>query len=794
MEIQPEKVYLAIGRDLYDGLSTIQWALRKWSNHSISIVILHAANNICKDYVYTPLGKLPASSVSEEKLKDLDKNDEANNDKILSQFIASCGRIKAEVFRLEKNEQPIYKQLVEIISSQRITKLVMSLTFMKSSAWKSRTAISGSFYVLRHKPNFCELFVICGGRLLSLREENDEGFIEDDRGNMVAKFTEKNGFRSFLGRIFSDGAINGHSPDSPSSSSSRSNNSPDEWEKYSEEIEQYVNQLLALNEEEEDANYKAMKENPADPVMQENMSGAERIEVLKLKIQRAVDAIQLNRKEANVNKERRAKAEWAISLCNTRAMELEVCINEEVMKNADLKKELDSRKYELFDLQSEVEEKRSKLNSILELQRELSNKLQLSSSAKSRAEVQLEKAVQTRTNMVRDIEELRGQRDVIQRRIEFCREKDAISSADRMDTSSFDYREFTAAEIRAATEDFAEGLRLKSRGQLTNVYRGRINHMTVAIKMYNSANAPSHEAFTAKVKILSEIRHPHILAMVGFCSELNCIIFEYMHNGCLHDALFLTGRNSKGKNKALSWHARIRIAAEVCSALGFLHKAQPMPLIHGNLNPSNIILDRNNVAKVYGLKPPWLYDNSDRKSDIQAFGKLVLQLLTGRNWGPPMDIAAIIGDLDHLAGEWPLDLAMELCSIAIRCLTTNEGVDEELDIGLLMREIDKVKKNADQLVANGKNMSANEEFIDMEDSSNVPSAFLCPIYQDVMQNPHLAADGFSYELDAIDGWLRTGHDTSPMTNLRLNHKLLTPNHTLRSLIQDWQNRRSAPPN
>ncbi|KAL2550608.1 Non-specific serine/threonine protein kinase [Forsythia ovata] len=139
--------------------------------------------------------------------------------------------------------------------------------------------------------------------------------------------------------------------------------------------------------------------------------------------------------------------------------------------------------------------------------------------------------------------------------------------------------------------------------------------------------------------------------MVGFCSELNCIIFEYMHNGCLHDALLLTERNSKGKNKAVSWHARIRIAAEECSALGFLHKTQPMPLIHGNLNPSNIILDRNNVAKVYGLKPPWLYDNSNRKSDIQAFGNLVLQLLIGRNWGPPMDIAPIIGDLDHLEQE-----------------------------------------------------------------------------------------------------------------------------------------------
>lgn len=60
-----------------------------------------------------------------------------------------------------------------------------------------------------------------------------------------------------------------------------------------------------------------------------------------------------------------------------------------------------------------------------------------------------------------------------------------------------------------------------------------------------------------------------------------------------------------------------------------------------------------------------------------------------------------------------------------------------------------------------------------------------------MHNPHIAADGFSYELEAIDEWLKTGQGTSPMTNLRLKHKILIPNHTLRSLIEDWKNKRSA---
>lgn len=60
-----------------------------------------------------------------------------------------------------------------------------------------------------------------------------------------------------------------------------------------------------------------------------------------------------------------------------------------------------------------------------------------------------------------------------------------------------------------------------------------------------------------------------------------------------------------------------------------------------------------------------------------------------------------------------------------------------------------------------------------------------------MKNPHVAADGFSYELEAIEEWLKNGRDTSPMTNLRLKDNILTPNHSLRALIQDSQKKQST---
>ncbi|XP_059624137.1 putative U-box domain-containing protein 50 [Cornus florida] len=796
MEAQAEKVYVAIGTDIQDGFGTLKWALRKWNSHSISIVILFAANDVSKEYVYTPFGKLPASSVNDEKLKVLRMIEERKIDNLLSTYVAFCGhfKVKAEILKIEKHDEPIHNSILELIPELAITKLVMGITFMKSSSWKSRSAISGSFYVHRHKPEFCELFIICGGQLVFLGEENNGELMEDDQGVMVAKVREKVGFKGWLEKMISQNCTNEKSLLS-SPSSSTDNNSPDEWKHFSQEMENYFHQLLSSHSDAEDCEEEndTLETSPTAPDMTENMNAAEKIEVLKMRIAKAHEVIRLKRKQAKEDVERQTRAEWAICLCARRVEELEASTKTEKADSVELKKDLDTAKEELCEVQSEVGEKKSKLNSILELQGELSSKLQLSSLAKSRAEAELEKAVTTRAEMVRKIEELRRQRDVLQRRIEFCREKDAIGMATRLcDQLEFSNKEYTAEEIRIATDDFSERLRLKSAGERTNVYRGRINSTTVAVKLYNAVNGPSQEAFQTKVKLLSHIRHPHLLAMIGFCSDLKCIVFEYMRNGSVRDALLPIHGSPRRRNRGLNWHACIRIAAEVCSGLGFLHSAQPRPIAHGSLNLSKILLDSNLVAKIYGSKLGWCYDESDVRSDIRAFGNLVLQLLTGTNWAEPvqeaimMDSAAVGGVLDEMAGEWPLELAMELVRIAKRCLSTNEGT------ATIARAIGEVRKRADELAANGGCEVAIGGGVDIEDSSNVPSAFLCPIFQDVMKNPQVAADGFSYELEAMEEWLGTGHDTSPLTNLKLDHKKLTPNRTLRSLIQDWHNKKSKP--
>lgn len=55
-----------------------------------------------------------------------------------------------------------------------------------------------------------------------------------------------------------------------------------------------------------------------------------------------------------------------------------------------------------------------------------------------------------------------------------------------------------------------------------------------------------------------------------------------------------------------------------------------------------------------------------------------------------------------------------------------------------------------------------------------------------MQDPYVASDGFTYEKEAIEAWFSSGHDTSPLTNAKVDKKKLIPNHSLRSAIRRWR--------
>ncbi|XP_071721305.1 E3 ubiquitin-protein ligase PUB23-like [Rutidosis leptorrhynchoides] len=68
----------------------------------------------------------------------------------------------------------------------------------------------------------------------------------------------------------------------------------------------------------------------------------------------------------------------------------------------------------------------------------------------------------------------------------------------------------------------------------------------------------------------------------------------------------------------------------------------------------------------------------------------------------------------------------------------------------------------------------------------VPNFFMCPISLEIMKDPVTLSTGITYDRDSIEQWLFSKkNDVCPVTKQVVVDIELTPNHTLRRLIQSW---------
>ncbi|KAI3524756.1 hypothetical protein L1887_03420 [Cichorium endivia] len=373
------------------------------------------------------------------------------------------------------------------------------------------------------------------------------------------------------------------------------------------------------------------------------------------------------------------------------------------------------------------------------------------------------------------------------------------------------YRRYTINEIELATDSFSK-TKVVGEGAYGKVYKCNIEHTPVAIKVLWSDTSEKKREFLREVEVLSQLSHPHIVQLLGACPERGCLLYEYMENGSLEDHI-----SQKTAKHHLTWFTRFRIAFEVACALAFLHNSKPDPIVHRDLKPGNILLDRNFVSKIgdvgmaklitdvvpdnvteykdsilagtmYYIDPEYHRTGTVRpKSDLYAFGIIILQLLTllqPKGIVEKVELAISRGSLcdvlDDAITDWPLVEAEELARLGVKCCSPRCRDRPDLDTEVLP----VLKKLYDVGDVNTKFGKYNND---------APSHFYCPISQEVMDDPHIAADGFTYEHRAIKIWLERQNE-SPVTKRRLQHKTLTPNHTLRSAIQDWKLHSTPPKN
>ncbi|XP_020597818.1 protein STRUBBELIG-RECEPTOR FAMILY 3 isoform X2 [Phalaenopsis equestris] len=213
---------------------------------------------------------------------------------------------------------------------------------------------------------------------------------------------------------------------------------------------------------------------------------------------------------------------------------------------------------------------------------------------------------------------------------------------------------YSVATLQQYTNSFREENVIKD-SRLGKVYLGELpDGKPLAVMKLDNANSKIPvDDFLELVLSISELRHPNILELVGYCSEhgLRLLVYNYFSKRTLHDILH--GHDElKGK---LSWNARLKIALGAARALEYLHEFQP-PMFHLDFEPSNVLvndelavrvadcglaslLSSDSVTQLSGrmrallnYEAPEVHESGaySERSDVYSFGVVMLELLAGR--------------------------------------------------------------------------------------------------------------------------------------------------------------------
>ncbi|XP_047965569.1 LEAF RUST 10 DISEASE-RESISTANCE LOCUS RECEPTOR-LIKE PROTEIN KINASE-like 2.4 [Salvia hispanica] len=211
------------------------------------------------------------------------------------------------------------------------------------------------------------------------------------------------------------------------------------------------------------------------------------------------------------------------------------------------------------------------------------------------------------------------------------------------------------SSIKKMTNSFTENL---GRGGFGSVYKGEFpDGRLVAVKVLNESNG-NGEDFMNEVASISRTSHVNIVALLGFCFEgsKRALIYEFMPNGSLEK--FIDNNASSSQESGLGWDKLFGIILGIARGLEYLHQGCNTGILHLDIKPQNILLDkdmnprisdfglaklcpnRSSIVSMMGTRgtigyiAPEVFSRNfgdvSYKSDVYSYGMLVLDMVGGR--------------------------------------------------------------------------------------------------------------------------------------------------------------------
>ncbi|XP_028773237.1 receptor-like serine/threonine-protein kinase At4g25390 [Neltuma alba] len=168
------------------------------------------------------------------------------------------------------------------------------------------------------------------------------------------------------------------------------------------------------------------------------------------------------------------------------------------------------------------------------------------------------------------------------------------------DSESKPPHRFSYSSIRLATASFSTRI---GHGGFGPVFSGVLppTRKPIAVKLMDSASIQGEREFHNELFFASKLCSPHVVVAIGSASDRShrrfLLVYDLMPNGNLHDALL-----RRKSLELMNWKKRFAIIIDIAKGIRYLHSCDP-PVIHGDIKPSNILLDSSFSAKIadFGL-------------------------------------------------------------------------------------------------------------------------------------------------------------------------------------------------